>query len=153
MPRRPAVTRLLKDRLGLGARRHDPDLAVAKGAALFALQRKLRPDSGQPGDPAEVAAKTGLTASEAERRATKRVATVIPRGFGVKGIDGSDPLAVTDPVRARQIVIHLLPANTPLPADTGPYTFHTAIDNHRMVGIEVWEQAGTGESQDPADNS
>ncbi len=152
MTRMPAVTRLLKDRLGLDARRHDPDLAVAKGAALFALQRKLRPDSGQPGDPADVAAKTGLTASEAEKMATKRVATVIPRGFGVKGIDGSDPLAVTDPVRARQIVIHLLPANTPLPADTGPYTFHTAIDNQRMVGIEVWEQAGSVESQDPGDN-
>ena len=77
---------------------------------------------------------------------------MLPRGFGVKGIDGSDPLAITDPARARQIVIHLLPANTPLPADTGPYTFHTAIDNQRVVGIEVWEQSGSVESPDPAEN-
>ena len=61
------------------------------------------------------------------------MATVVPRGFGVKGIDGRDPLALTDPAEARQIIVHLLPANTPLPADTGPYTFHTAIDNQRLV--------------------
>jgi molecular chaperone DnaK (HSP70) len=76
----------------------------------------------------------------------------MPRAFGVKGIDGRDPLAVSDPVRARQIVLHLLPANTTLPADTGPYTFHTAIENQRMVGIEVWEQSGPAESEDLAEN-
>ena len=59
---------------------------------------------------------------------------------------------LTDPAMARQIIVHLLPANTPLPADTGPYTFHTAIDNQRLVGIEVWEQAGPLESHDLADN-
>jgi molecular chaperone DnaK (HSP70) len=80
------------------------------------------------------------------------VATVIPRGFGVMGIDARDPLAVTDPARARKIVIHLLPANTPLPADTGPYTFHTAVANQRMVGIDVWEQTGPVESEELSDN-
>jgi len=152
MTRPPAVTRILKDQLGLEARHHEPDLAVAKGAALFALLRTVRVDDGRPGDLADVAAKTGLTVSEVEKLASKRVASVIPRGFGVKGIDGSDPLATTDPARARQIILHLLPANTPLPTDSGPYTFQTAIDNQRMVSIEVWEQAGPVESDDPADN-
>ena len=152
MTRLPAVTRILKDRLGLEARHHEPDLAVAKGAALFALQRTVRQDSGQPGHLAKVAAKTGLTVSEVEKMASRRVATVVPRGFGIKGIDARDPLATTDPARARQIVVHLLPANTPLPADTGPYTFHTVIDNQRFVGIEVWEQAGPVESEDLGDN-
>jgi molecular chaperone DnaK len=152
MTRLPAVTRILKDRLGLAARHHDPDLAVAKGAALFALVRQVQPDGGQPGKVADVAALTGLTVPEVQRMAAKKVATVIPRGFGVRGIDGSDPLALTDPGKARQIVIHLLPANTPLPADTGPYTFQTAIDNQRIVGIEVWEQAGQVESPELSDN-
>jgi molecular chaperone DnaK (HSP70) len=152
MTRLPAVTRILKDRLGLDARHHEPDLAVAKGAALFALFRRIRPETGQDSKAEDVAAITGLTVAEVEKMAGKRVATVIPRGFGVKGIDGSDPLAATDPVNARQIVIHLLPANTPLPADTGPYTFHTVIDNQRMVGIEVWEQAGPLESPDLSEN-
>jgi molecular chaperone DnaK (HSP70) len=152
MTRLPAVTRMLKDRLGLDARHHEPDLAVAKGAALFALLRTVRPASGQAAAPEAVVARTGLTIGEVERLAATRVATVVPRGFGVKGLDGRDPLAVTDPARARQIVTHLLPVNTPLPADTGPFTFHTAMDNQRMVSIEVWEQAGPVESEDLVEN-
>jgi molecular chaperone DnaK len=62
--------------------------------------------------------------------------------------DAGDPLATTDPAAARKIIVHLLTANTQLPADTGPYTFHTAIDNQRMVIIEVWEQAGQVESDE-----
>ncbi len=152
MTRLPAVTRILKDRLGLDARHHDPDLAVAKGAALFALVRLVRPDGGPPGQAEDVAARIGLTVPEVQRLAARKVATVIPRGFGVRGIDGSDPLAATDPVRARHMVIHLLPANTQLPADTGPYTFQTVFDNQRMVDIEVWEQAGQVESPDLSEN-
>ena len=80
MTRSAAVPRILKDRLGLEARHHEPDLAVAKGAALFALRCAARRDHGQPGDLADVAAKTGLTVSEVEKMADMRVATVVPRG-------------------------------------------------------------------------
>jgi molecular chaperone DnaK len=152
MTRLPAVTRILSDRLGLDARHHDPDLAVAKGAALFALMRQVRLDGGQPGTAEDVAAMTGLTVPEVQRMAAKRVTTVVPRGFGVSGIDASDPVSAADPVNARHIVLHLLPANTQLPADTGPYTFYSAIDNQRTVGIEVWEQVGPVESPDLSDN-
>ena len=152
MTRMPAVTRILRDRLGLRARHHEPDLATAKGAALFAVLRLARPDGENPGAAENVAARTGMTVPEVKQLAGKRVSTVVPRGFGTRGIDGSDPLALTDPARARQIVIHLLPANTSLPADTGPYTFHTAIDNQRMVMVEVWEQSGAVESPDLAAN-
>ncbi|MBV9451915.1 MAG: Hsp70 family protein [Streptosporangiaceae bacterium] len=152
MTRLPAVTRILKERLGLDARHHDPDLAVAKGAALFALLRQVRPDREQPGKAEDVAARTGLTVPEVQQIAAKRVTTVVPRGFGTRGIDATDPLSATDPVNARTIVLHLLPANTQLPADTGPYTFYTVIDNQRAVGVEVWEQAGPVESPDLNDN-
>ena len=153
MSRFPAVSQVLKERFGFEARQHEPDLAVAKGAALFALLRMVRPAAGGAADsPAAVAAQLGLSVPEVERLAATRVATVVPRAFGVKGIDGRDPLAVTDPVNARQIVVHLLPANTALPTDTGPYPFHTVIDNQRMVGVEVWEQAGPHESEDLAEN-
>jgi molecular chaperone DnaK (HSP70) len=153
MSRLPAVAGMLKERLGLDARQHEPDLAVAKGAALFALMLTVRQDrDGAPAAPEAAAAMTGLTIPQVRRLAAARVAAIMPRAFGVKGIDGRDPLAVSDPVRARQIVLHLLPANTTLPADTGPYTFHTAIENQRMVGIEVWEQSGPAESEDLAEN-
>ena len=153
MSRFPAVAQILTKRLGLDAHQHEPDLAVAKGAALFALQRTVQAGgASEPAARVTVASKMGLTVPEVQRLSATQVAGVVPRAFGVKGIDGRDPLAVSDPINARQIVVHLLPANTNLPADTGPYTFHTAIENQRMVGIEVWEQAGAVESEDLAEN-
>ena len=101
----PAVARALKERLGLSARLYEPDLAVAKGAARFALLRTVRPDGQtRPGRAEQVAAQTGMTVPEVERLASKRVSTVISRGFGTRSIDGSDPLAWIDPVHARQMV-------------------------------------------------
>ena len=38
----PAITQTLQERFGLQARQQDPHLAVAKGAALFALMRKVK---------------------------------------------------------------------------------------------------------------
>jgi len=165
MTKMPAVTRVLKERLGLTARLHQPDLAVAKGAALRALALTIKsPDSGPAGrglsgnasarlrSPEDVAATTGLTVSEAEKLARQRVSTVVSRAFGVMTLDGRDPVAMTDPVHARKMIVHLLSANTPLPADTGPFTFNTTMDNQRLVMIEVWEQTSEFASSDLADN-
>jgi molecular chaperone DnaK len=155
MTRMPAVARLVKDRLGMTARQHQPDFAVAKGAALFALTRTIRPAGGATSglrSAEDVAASTGLTVPEVEEIARKRVTTVVSRGFGVMSLDGRDPLALTAPMRARKMIVHLLSANTALPEDTGPFTFHTAMDNQRVVAIEVWEQAGEVESEELADN-
>jgi molecular chaperone DnaK (HSP70) len=151
MSRFPAVTRVLRERLGVDTRLHEPELAVAKGAALYARALKERA-SGPPRPAARGGVRPGPAAPEVSRLAAARVADVVPRAFGVIGLDGRDPLALTDPLRARKMVVHLLLANTVLPADTGPYTFVTAIDNQRMVGIEVWEQPGPELSDDPADN-
>jgi molecular chaperone DnaK len=144
MSRFPAVRQALKERLGMDARLHEPELAVAKGAALYARSRRVRTAASATSSPAP--------APEIRRLAAAKVATVVPRAFGVKAVDGRDPLALTDPLHARQIIMHLLPANTPLPDDTGPYTFATAVEGQRMLGIEVWEQAGPDESEDLADN-
>jgi molecular chaperone DnaK (HSP70) len=144
MSRFPAVARVLKDRLGVDARLHEPELAVAKGAALFAQARRVRVNASS--------GPSGTPAPEIRRLAAAKVAAVVPRGFGVKAVDPRDPLAQTDPVHARQMILHLLPANTPLPADTGPYPFAIAVDNQRTLGIEVWEQAGPEESEELADN-
>ena len=163
MSRFPAVARALRERLGTDVMRHEPELAVAKGAALYARALRARsagpfrsaagsasaagPAAGLAPGPASASASADA-APEVRRLAAARVAGVVPRAFGVIGIDGSDPVALTDPMRARRMVVHLLLANTALPADTGPYTFVTSIDNQRMVEIEVWEQAGPDLSDD-----
>lgn len=148
MSRMPAVAARLKDRLGLAGRCHEPDLAVAKGAALYALLRRVQGGA----DAAEVADQFGMTSAEVTSLAGKRVTAVTPRAFGVMGVDTRDPLALTDPLRARKMIMHLLSANTPLPADTGPYPFAVAIDNQRAVEIEVWEQSSEQESEELSDN-
>ncbi len=157
MSRFPAVAAVLHERFGVQPLRHEPELAVAKGAALYA--RALGARSAGPARSAAGRAPAAASGSAAAasvpgigRLAAARVAGVVPRAFGVIGIDGSDPLALTDPARARKMVVHLLLANTELPADTGPYTFATSIDNQRMVEIEVWEQASQELSDDLAAN-
>jgi molecular chaperone DnaK len=153
MTKMPAVGQLLKERLGLDARLSEPDLAVAKGAARFAVYQQVKAGLGTSREArADVADRMGITEEEAEAILHTRVATVVPRAFGVKATDPNDPVFETNPMAARQLIVHLLPANTPLPADTGPYPFGTAVRNQRMVEIEVWEQAGTEPSEELSDN-
>jgi molecular chaperone DnaK len=161
MSRFPAVGRALRERLGVDPMRHEPDLAVAKGAALYASALRVRsagPVRPAPGSSSAAGSAPGPAAASApaapvvQRMAAARVAGVVPRAFGLIGVDGSDPIALTDPMSARRLVLHLLLANTQLPADTGPYTVLTAIDNRRMVEIEVWEQAGPELAEDLAAN-
>ena len=155
----PAIARSLRERFGLTARLQDPHLAVAKGAALFALMKKVKVSMsaegayGRPSEAAEqVADQLGISVEQVESIARKRVATVVPRAFGLKVVDGSDPLFTSAPDRARNYVEHLLTANTPLPADTGPQTFRTIRDGQRRVSLEVWEQAGSVASAELENN-
>ena len=83
----------------------------------------------------------------------KQVATVVPRAFGLKVVDRTDPIFKTDPNRAREYISHLLTAKTRLPADTGPQTFLTVTDNQREVKLEVWEQAGSVASEELEHNT
>jgi molecular chaperone DnaK len=157
----PSIAQTLKERFGLDARLQDPHLAVAKGAALFALMKKVKVsmpgDEGDadpaPGAAQQVADQLGITLEQVENMAAKHVATVVPRAFGLKVVDGNDPIFKTDPNRAREYISHLLTANTRLPADTGPQTFLTITDNQREVKLEVWEQAGSIASEELEHNT
>jgi molecular chaperone DnaK (HSP70) len=68
-------------------------------------------------------------------------------------VDTSDPVFKTDPDKARTYIEHLLTANTPLPADTGPQTFRTIFDNQTAVNLEAWEQAGSVASRELEHNT
>lgn len=156
----PVVAETLKGRFGLDARLQDPHLAVAKGAALFALMRKVKvsmPGDGDAGPVPQVAQQVadqlGISVEQVETMAAKHVATVVPRAFGLKVVDITDPMFKVDPHRAREYVSHLLTANTLLPADTGPQTFQTVVNNQRVVKLEVWEQAGSIASEELEHNT
>ena len=147
----PAVARTLKERCGLETRQQDPHLAVAKGAALFALLKKVKvslPDGAGPGAAQQVAADLGISEEQAEKLIETTVTTAVPRAFGLKVRDENDPIFKIDPARARAYISHLLTANTPLPAEVGPRQFATVADNQRAVHLEVWEQAGAIASEE-----
>jgi molecular chaperone DnaK (HSP70) len=95
----------------------------------------------------QVADQLNLDVEQVESLRRKKVATVVPRAFGLKVVDQTDPLFKIDPSRARSFVSHLLTANTPLPADTGPQCFVTVAENQRTVQLEAWEQAGAVASE------
>ncbi|AEV89081.1 molecular chaperone Hsp70 [Actinoplanes sp. SE50] len=148
--RMPAVSAALES-LGLTPRMHDPDLAVAKGAARYALIESVKvhlPASGGEA-PAEVvdevAERLNIPAEKVRALAGKRVATVVPRAFGVKVVDLSGG-------REHFTVTHVLRANTPLPAETEPHRFGTAYPNQVEVAVEIWEQSGAVESDAVEDN-
>ena len=146
MTRMAAIPERLRERFGLKARRHDPDLAVVKGAALEAS----RLSAARSADTRDGAADLG--AAGASSTTSQKVATVVPRGFGIKVVDEHDPKFATKPHLARQFITHLLPPNTPLPADTGPVTFMTGMSNQPFVEVEVWEQKAGAHSEEIADN-
>ncbi|MFI1993857.1 Hsp70 family protein [Actinoplanes sp. NPDC020271] len=148
--RMPAVTAALES-LGLKPRMHDPDLAVAKGAARYALIESIKVRSAEEGgEPAtevaeEIAAQLDLPVEKVLALAGKRVATVVPRAFGIKVVErvgGQETYKIS----------HVLRANTPLPAETEPKRFGTAYPNQVEISVEIWEQSGSVESDAPEDN-
>ena len=155
----PAIAQTLKERFGLDARLRDPHLAVAKGAALYALMKKAQKMAGEGDDSqttdtaARVADQIGTDRETAAIMIGRHVATVVPRAFGVLVVDSNDPLAESNPKQARHYIEHLLTANTPLPANTGPHAFRTASENQREARIEVWEQAGAVASEELEHNT
>jgi molecular chaperone DnaK len=162
MTRMPVIATRLKERFGLEVQRHEPDLAVAQGAALFALisqaqqAQQARGARSQPAGgaaTADIAGRLGVSEDRAEAMMSTRVTTVVPRGFGIKVVDENDPVFAASPHKARLYIMHLLPANTPLPADSGAVPFATSIANQPVIDLEVWEQKGPVESEELADNT
>jgi molecular chaperone DnaK (HSP70) len=163
MTRMPAVAEQLAKQFGLEIKRHEPDLAVARGAALFALMAEARRTAALGAGPGSagltgqaaaenVAGTLGISTDQAEEMMARRVATVVPRGFGIKVADQNDPKFESNPYQVRSYIVHLLPANTVLPATVGPVQVATGVANQPAVDIEVWEQQGAVESEELADN-
>jgi molecular chaperone DnaK (HSP70) len=156
----PTVTARLTETYGWRPHLHDPDLAVAKGAARFALSRAVwRSDETAPagaGEPTaseraerinELANLTGLTAKSIAEVSRKRITTVLPKAFGVKLLDKSRPNWAAD-IDAASYVEHLVHADDPLPSGPHELLAATSFDNQQELQVEVYEQAGTVESPD-----
>lgn len=134
--RMPILAEQLARQVGVVPRLVDPDLAVAKGAALRAHQlagtsalRALQSSQGPDGAP----------------RAGK-VTPVVPRAVGVLVDDSHDPEG------QRKFVAHLIQANTPLPCRVRSSGYGTILANQDSVRIQVFEQAGSTASDEVEHN-
>ena len=153
--RMPAVAQALRSRFGFEPKIHEPDLAVAKGAALFALVETLRLNQldGSSTSLGE-SSPGGEASSTVARMAEKKVTIVVPRAFGVAVIDRqdeSDDAPEPPGPDTRFVVQHLLSANTPLPAERTE-RFFTAYPDQTEITVEIWEQEGAIASAEPEHN-
>jgi molecular chaperone DnaK (HSP70) len=130
--RMPAVPRTIKERFGFEAKLHDPDLAIAKGAAIYG--EMLRKGEVVTDD-------TGL---HADRVATSAVRNVTPHAIGIGLLrDGDDPKSYF----VRQVIA----PQSKIPA-TNETTVYTIRENQTRVEFEIFESREAGPSEIPAEN-
>ncbi|CAM3592932.1 Hsp70 family protein [Tsukamurella ocularis] len=156
--RMPAVARALREQLGLEGELHDPDLAVARGAALYGeklemerlvaadlVTRGLLPDGAPPlhaqateleHSIARVAASFQQPVSLVRRMLEIQVDTVISRGFGVLAVHEGGDLGVT----------WLVERNQTLPVRVRR-SFGTMREDQQQIEVTVVEQQGQVASQ------
>jgi molecular chaperone DnaK (HSP70) len=154
--RMPAVAAGLRERFGFEPRLHDPESAVAKGAARFALiesvkialpERDAGPDAelGPAAGAAAVsvvATQLGISPDQVQTLAAKRITSVVPRAFGVRVQSPEHPDANAD----GEIIDHILRANDALPAKPPVRQYYTAFPDQTEIELSVFEQAGEIES-------
>jgi molecular chaperone DnaK len=176
--RMPAVSAALRKEFGWDPKLADPDLAVAKGAALYAAGQTVRyveraeSDGGHSADgggPAErgngslaagpvteeavraVAGQTGLAEEDVRRLAQRTVVNVLPKAIGVKLVDTDRP-GWEDDVEAASYIEHLVDAQTQLPFEGEPFVASTVVAGQEEIEIEIWEQAGASPGREIAEN-
>ncbi len=145
----PGVARRLKEEFGFDGQLTDPDLAVAKGAALFGHKKLLERTVEQATSKgvnldkalADVAAEHGMTSDEVKSVVLKKVVNVVSRGFGV--------IALVNDVESAVFLVH---RNDPVPTSVEE-VFYTVSDDQDQIRVRVFEQGGAEESDRPEDNT
>ncbi len=158
----PAVADRIRKEFPWEPQMADPDLAVAKGAALYAAGQtvKLVEEAAADDSPADdgngqprrslpgaaaiaaVAASTGLEKEQVEKLAGKTIVNVLPKAVGIKLAKTSDPNWQTLPDGEKFYIEHLVHAQTQLPHQADKFTAGTTVPNQETIEIEIWEQAG-----------
>lgn len=156
--RMPMVEHALRSELGLVPELHDPDLAVAKGAALYGAKKELERIVGsdlvtrghlrqgerlEDAPPAELdsacrraAEALGLPLAQVRRSIEVKVDTVVSRGFGV--LAGNPMTGELEPV-------WLVHRNDHLPIDVHR-SFGTVRRDQEAIEIRIVEQQSQAES-------
>jgi molecular chaperone DnaK len=122
----PVLADRLRQMLGITPRLVEPDLAVAKGAALRAHHLARTPQL----------AALSRSSGHLPARQAGQVTPVSPRAVGILVRDSFDPAG------ERSFIDHLVPANAALPVTRTEERFGTILDKQESVRIQIYEQAG-----------
>jgi molecular chaperone DnaK len=158
--RMPMVAARLVKEFGWDPKLHDPELAVAKGAAIFALsrvvytmQQEAKENTGSDAEAERAAAKVvtevarqyGMSEQMVQQLSDKKTQGVLPKAFGVRLQEYDNP--------DRLYVQHLAFANDPLPTGERTLTVQTVHHRQSEVLIALYEQAGTVVSEELSANN
>lgn len=138
----PAVAAMLRKNYGWEPKLSDPNLSVAKGAAIYGAMSETDRLGIDPG--AKVESSRALPGGETPRQPARRITNVLPKGLGILFVDISGPAP-------EEYIDFLAHKNGELP-------FHTSIkaytleDNQTEVAVRIFEQGGEVESRRPVDN-
>jgi molecular chaperone DnaK (HSP70) len=161
----PAVGERLRAEFGWDPKLHDPHLAVAKGAALYALgrvvhkeQEDAREQASSPADGeiraseavGDLETRTGISAGTLRNLAAKQTRNVLPKAFGVKLLDTGDPDWESKPERF--FVEHLVHANDTLPTGGQVLDARTVYEGQREIEVELYEQSGAVAGPEMSEN-
>ncbi|MGQ0616589.1 MAG: Hsp70 family protein [Acidimicrobiia bacterium] len=161
----PAVAERLRTEFGFDAQLADPDLAVAKGAALYGQKKEIEQviiddlvaqgklEAGQSIDQAQgvdlekvvgdAAAAYGMPTEAVSDLVETEVQNVCSRGFGLIVQKDQGPEMVASFLTHRNDRLPLVVTDT----------FYTVADNQTEVLLQVFEQGGSDESARPEDNN
>ncbi|MGH3867576.1 MAG: Hsp70 family protein [Pseudonocardiaceae bacterium] len=158
--RMPMVAARLAKEFGWDPKLHEPELAVAKGAAIFGLsrvvyqmQQEAKEKAGSAAEAQREAAKVvtdvarqyGMSEETVKQLTDKKTQSVLPKAFGVRLEDTDHP--------GRDYIKHLAFANDPLPTGDRTFTAYTVRHTQTTVLIELYEQAGTVVSEELSANN
>lgn len=139
--RMPAVARILKEEFGWDGQLKDPDLSVAKGAAIYAVSPSAYTDASDD-------AGTGTSAERflpgsAPVGSERTVHNVLPRGFGILFADGDTH---------EEYISHFVHANDSLPAFPDLIRASTLVDGQTELALRLFEQDSPEESTEVSSN-
>jgi molecular chaperone DnaK (HSP70) len=150
----PQVEARVRQEFTCPVERRDPNLIVAKGAALYGLREQLAdelaPVTGADGAVTpqneqavkqklrQLAGETGIPEAELTRLSRVQVTNVASKSFGL--------VAFADERRTTRKIFNLITANTELPRTTTSTDFYVAFDNQTDLEGEVRENTSTEET-------
>ena len=148
--RMTAVTKLVERLTGKKPLLVEPDLAVAKGAALAVMISKLGGVVNAESSPAvqqqsiaQIAAETGIDAGQLAALSEKKVANVLPKSIGIRVVDHLNNPYIDYLVNQNDMI----PLSEPVVRE-----YSTVADGQEEVDLTLYQQASDVPSEDVALN-